>query len=414
MKATFLTKHMLPALASLSLLAASTASIATPKRRVSLGVDQLLTSKYIKLVEHKRVAIVANNASHDSDNLRDITLLAHNPHFKLVSIFTPEHGLNVNQDNGHISDSRDPITGLPVYSLYGQHRYPTSKELAHTDVILFDLQSVGLRYYTYISTLAHVMKMAKRYHKEVIVLDRPNPLGGQVVIGPLLDKDYIGKFTSYYNIPVRYGMTIGEVARYYNHYDHQHVDLKVVPMTGWNRSMLYNQTGLGWYATSPALRNFKQAFLYSIFGTLESTHLSFGLGKAAPQEYHLYGAPYISKSKAHVIVKRLQQLHLPGLRFKYAQWTPVGGNYRYQLCHGFYVDVTTYSKVKGFYSLVATLEVLHQELGNRLGLIGTDNMLGQRWVRRDIANNVPPTKIAALVALNNAPYIQKRNAILMY
>jgi uncharacterized protein YbbC (DUF1343 family) len=382
--------------------------------RTSLGVDQLLTAKYIRLVEHKNIAIVANDASRDSYNRRDITLLHQNPHIHLVSIFTPEHGLNVNKNNSHIKDSYDSVTGLPVYSLYGKHRYPTSKELANTDVIIFDLQSVGLRYYTYISTLAHVMKMAKRYHKELIVLDRPNPLGGKIVYGPLLDSDYVGKFTSFYNVPMRYGMTIGEVARYYNRYNNQHVDLKVIPMKYWKRSMLFNQTGLTWNATSPALRHFNQAYLYAIFGPLESTRLSFGLGKESPEEYHLFGAPYITKQQALHIAHRLQGLHLPGLKFRYAYWRPVGGNYRHRWCRGFHVDITNYNKIHGFHTLVATLEILHQELGNRLGIIGTDNMLGQRWVRRDIANNTPVNTITKQVRLEQTNYRTKRQHILIY
>ncbi|PHQ81556.1 MAG: hypothetical protein COB66_01955 [Coxiella sp. (in: Bacteria)] len=396
-------------------IAVTTLSFAAPaQKRVMLGVNQLLTHPYIAQLKGKRVAIVANNASRDSFGRRDITLLHNNPHIHLVSIFTAEHGLGVNLNNDHIGNSYDPITKLPVYSLYGHHRKPTRTELKNVDVILFDLQSVGLRYYTYISTLAKVMIMAKRYHIKVIVLDRPNPLGGNVVEGPMLDHDYIGWFTSYYDVPARYGLTIGELARYYNKFDHKHVDLDVIPMKGWHRDMLFNQTGIKWVPTSPALQTFKQTYLYSVFGTMEATNLSFGLGRAVDREYHYYGAPYITHREAHRIAHDLQKFHLPGLAFHYHSWRPVGGMYRYHWCHGIRVDVTDYNKVKSFYSLVATLEVFHRVLGHHLGLINADNMLGQRWVRRAIANNVAPVLIAKRVAAEDAVFKKKRQSILLY
>lgn len=384
------------------------------QHRVLLGVDNLMREPYIGFLAGKRVALVANDASRDSYGRRDITYLYHNRSIHLVAIYTPEHGLAVDKNSRHIRDGRDPITGLPVYSLYASHHRPLMELMSHVDVVVFDLQSVGLRYYTYISTMAEIINAAKKLHKEVIVLDRPNPLGGHIVDGPMLDPDFVGLFTSYVNIPVRYGLTIGELARYYNEYYHVNARLVVVPMTYWHRSMLYPDTGLAWVPPSPALQTFQQAYLYAVFGTMGSANVSFGLGHAVVQEYHYYGAPYIGYFQAHRMVRQLQAMHLPGLTFSYYAWRPTGGHYEYHWCRGVRVSIYNYHQVMGFYSLVAMLEVFHRNLGKRFGLIGTDDMLGQRWVRKAIANNVPPYEIVNRVNAQNLYYLRKRWHILLY
>ena len=381
---------------------------------VELGVDNLLTPEYIHLLAGKRVALVANDSSRDSYGRRDITLLYENRHIHLVAIYTPEHGLAVDKNSVHIHDGYDPITGLPVYSSYGSHHKPLKQLMSHVDVVVFDLQSVGLRYYTYISTMAKIINTAKELHKEVIILDRPNPLGGRVVDGPQLDPDFVGMFTSYYNIPVRYGMTIGELALYYNYYDHVNANVIVVPMRHWHRSMLFPDTGIRWVPPSPALQTFQQAYLYAIFGTMGSANISFGLGHAVVQEYHYYGAPYIGYFEAHRIVHQLNMMHLPGLRFSYQSWYPTGGHFEYQRCRGVRVSVTNYRQVMGFYSLVAMLEIFHNNVGNRLDLIGTDDMLGRRWVREAIAHDVPVYEIVNRVDSENISYLRKRWPVLLY
>lgn len=407
-------KHITSLLLALLLFSVSLVFAYPAHPKVELGVDNLMHQPYLNLLAGKRVALVANDASRDSEDRRDITSLYENPHIHLIAIFTPEHGLAVDKNSVHINDGFDPITHLPVYSLYGAHHRSLIKLMSHIDVVVFDLQSVGLRYYTYISTMAQIINTAKKLNKEVIILDRPNPLGGRIVDGPRLDPDFVGMFTSYYDIPMRYGMTMGELARYYNYYDHINAHLIVVPMTYWHRSMLFNDTGLTWVPPSPALQTFQQAYLYAIFGTMGSANISFGLGHAVVQEYHYYGAPYIGYFQAHRIVHQLRALRLPGLRFYYQSWTPTGGHYEGRLCRGVRVSIYDYHKVMGFYSLVAMLEVFHHNVGNKFGLIGTDDMLGRRWVRIAIANDVPVSEIVDRVNSDNLAFLRKRWRVLMY
>ena len=178
--------------------------------------------------------------------------------------------------------------------------------------------------------------------------------------------------------------------------------------------MLFPDTGIRWVPPSPALQTFQQAYLYAIFGTMGSANISFGLGHAVVQEYHYYGAPYIGYFEAHRIARQLRAMHLPGLSFSYQSWYPTGGHFEYQRCRGIRVTVTNYHQVMGFYSLVAMLEIFHNNVGDRLDLIGTDDMLGRRWVREAIEHDVPVDEIVNRVDSENISYLHKRWRVLLY
>ncbi len=226
---------------------------------VSVGIDRLFTPPFYQWVKRKNIALVTNLASRNQHGGTTFDLIRKNKKAHLRLVFTPEHGLEAKLDrkiNHQASHNK-----IKVISLYGGHRKPTKKQLKNIDVIVFDLQDVGLRYYTFIATLGLVMDAAAHYHIPMIVLDRPDPLGEHVITGDLLEKKWRHHFTSYFTLPMRYGLTMGELAEYNNHYNHVGTELQVVPLKGWSHNMLWPQTGLHWYAPSPALTTFQQVFL---------------------------------------------------------------------------------------------------------------------------------------------------------
>jgi uncharacterized protein YbbC (DUF1343 family) len=252
---------------------------------------------------------------------------------KLVALFSPEHGIRGAVDE-KVSDSRDEKTGLPIYSLYGERRTPSPKTLEGIDTLVYDIQDAGCRFYTYISTLGLVMEAAAENKIAVVVLDRPNPINGRDIEGPILDA---GKesFVAFHRLPVRHGMTVGELARLFNAErttrDGQPIrcQLEVIRMEGWRRSDFYDRGGLLWVNPSPNLRNLTQAYLYPGIGLLETTNLSVGRGTDQPFEW--FGAPWLDGVK---LAGALQELRLPGVRFVPMNLTPVSSVFKGQACGG--------------------------------------------------------------------------------
>ena len=233
---------------------------------------------------------MTNHTGVDAQGRRGVDLLASAPGVKLRAIFSPEHGLDGKVD-ANVPHGRDAATGLPVWSLYGPTRRPSSEMLAGIDTIVFDVQDVGARYYTYLATLVYVMEEAGRRGIAVVVLDRPNPITGRIVEGPVMDADLVS-FTGPYPIPVRTGMTIGEFARMVVGERKLPVSLTVVPLGNWDRGQWFDQTGLPWNNPSPNIRSTVQALLYSGIGLLEATNLSVGRGTEMP--FEVIGAPWIT------------------------------------------------------------------------------------------------------------------------
>lgn len=349
------------------------------KKNVQTGLDVLMSQNFQPLVG-KRIGLVTNQTGLSRNKQHIIDLLAHDSRFKLTKLFSPEHGIRGTEDD-LVNSAIDKKTGNPVFSLYGKHRKPTAKMLADVDVILFDLQDVGVRYYTYISTLALVMKAAKENNKLLIVLDRPNMIGGEQVEGPLLDKNQLGKFTSYYSLPTRYGMTIGELARLYNDYFNIHCHLQVIPMKNWHRKMYYDETGLTWINPSPNLKNLDAVIHYSGLGALEASSLSVGRGTSNP--FLKYGAPWIDEIK---LTKILNSHHLPGIYFKPIKFVPhaVKGmpSYPYvnQECHGFEPIILDRNQYKPITTAIHIMAVLEQLYPARAKIKNAASMLGERQI----------------------------------
>lgn len=284
-----------------------------------------------------RVGLVGNQTSVDGKGRRTADILAHVPGVRLTAIFSPEHGVKGDLDTTVIGDSRDEATGVPVFSMYGDtdaKRRPTHAELADIDVILYDIQDAGVRFYTYESTLGYFLEAAAREHKQMIVLDRPNPIGGSSVQGPVADAGR-ESFVSYWQTPVRHGMTVGELARMFNHERAIGAELTVVPMQDWMRGDWYDSTGERWINPSPNLRNLTEATLYPGIGMIESSNISVGRGTDTP--FELVGAPWID---GVTLAQYLNGREIDGVRFVPVDFMPRSAKYAQEQCSGVNIVLT--------------------------------------------------------------------------
>jgi len=309
---------------------------------VRSGLDVLLAERARRL-RGRRVALLAHQASVDGRLRHAAPLLADLRGVNLVALWAPEHGLwGAPQDHAHIRADRDPVTGLRVHTLYGERRHPTGAMLRETDVVVVDLQDVGAKYYTFIWTMALVMREAAAAGVEVVVLDRPNPLGGAIVEGNVPDPAY-ASFVGLYPLAIRHGMTIGEIARYLHATHDLRCRLDVVPMRGWRRRMLWEDTGLPWVPPSPNMPTPDAARVYPGGCLYEGTNLSEGRGTTRPFEW--VGAPYLD---ADEYAEGLDALGLPGVTFRPARFTPMFHKWAHRLCDGVQVHVTDAARFKPY------------------------------------------------------------------
>jgi len=299
---------------------------------VLTGIDVLERDSF-KQLAGMRLGLVTNHTGRDREGRQTIDVLSKAAGVKLVALFAPEHGIRGLADE-KISDSKDEATGLPIYSLYGETRRPTSGQLKDLDAVVFDIQDVGVRFYTYISTLGYLMEEAAKAHLPVFVLDRPNPIGGINVEGALADPDKLS-FTAYHMIPVRHGLTIGELAQLFNQQRKIGCDLRVIKMEGWQRSMWFDETNLTWINPSPNMRSLTEATLYPGVGLLETTNVSVGRGTDTP--FEVVGAPWI---KGPELADYLNRRSITGVRFVPLQFTPKSSVFKDVECGGVNIIVT--------------------------------------------------------------------------
>ena len=267
------------------------------------GIDILLRDS-LHLVQGKRVGLITNQTGIDASGASTIDRLASAPGVRLAALFAPEHGIRGLAAPGeHVGDTVDAATGLPIYSLYGTSRAPTAAQLARLDVLVVDLQDVGARTWTYVSTMVLALRAAAAAHRPVVVLDRPNPLGGCVVQGPILDTAY-ASYIGMLPVPLRHGLTMGELARFANARLAVGADLTVVPVRGWHRCDWFDRTGLRWIRPSPNLPDLEAAAWYPGTVLFEATNLSVGRGTDAP--FRQVGAPWL---KADALVREMRSRH---------------------------------------------------------------------------------------------------------
>lgn len=301
---------------------------------VALGIDQLL-DPYRHLIDHKRIGLISNYPMTDSQLVPVIDRLQEHPDTTLVRLFGPEHGvLNAAREGEHVPFAEDPHTGLPVISLYGDLKAPTPDMLEDLDALVIDLQDIGTRYYTNPSTLYYAVEAADTANIPLIVLDRPNPLGGQIREGRILDsacRSFVGMLP----VPVRHGLTFGEEARLIQCLYFPDAEVEVVPMSGWKRSMLWPETGLPFVPPSPNTTNFTMTLLYPGTCLFEGTNVSVGRGTPHPFEW--IGAPWVD---GHTLADWFNQQHLPGVVARPVYFTPARSLYTGDLVSGVQVHVT--------------------------------------------------------------------------
>jgi uncharacterized protein YbbC (DUF1343 family)/CubicO group peptidase (beta-lactamase class C family) len=300
--------------------------------KVLTGIDVLERDNF-KPLAGMRLGLVTNHTGRNREGRQTIDVLSKAPGVKLVALFSPEHGIRGLADE-KVSDSKDEATGLPIYSLYGETRRPKPEQLKDLDALVFDIQDIGARFYTYISTLGYLLEECAKAKLPLFVLDRPNPIGGLDVEGPIADGDKLS-FISYHTIPTRHGLTIGELAQLFNKQRNIGADLRVIKMEGWRRSMWFDETNLTWINPSPNMRSLTEATLYPGVGLLETTNVSVGRGTDTP--FEIVGAPWIQGDK---LAEYLNQRGVAGVRFVPVRFTPKASVFKDQECGGVNIIVT--------------------------------------------------------------------------
>lgn len=354
-------------------------------QKVKTGIE-VLKKQNFKILEGLRVGLVTNPTGVDNDLRSDVDILHAAKNVKLVALFGPEHGVRGNVHAGDaVANDSDPATGLPVYSLYGKYRMPSDEMLKNIDVLVYDIQDIGCRSFTYISTLANIMKAAARNHIKVVVLDRPNPLGGKKVEGCITEDDCIS-FVSQFKVPYVYGLTPGELARLLNDEGllGEKCDLEVVKMKGWKRSMTYGDTGLKWVLSSPHIPEASSAPFYTVSGIVgELDSINIGVGYTIP--FQTFAAPWI---KATELADRMNALRLPGYTFRPIYYSPFYSKYKGRQLQGVQVHFTNYRKARlcdvqfyilqELYKLYPNHDILKQA-GQRAGMF--DKVCGSKKIR---------------------------------
>ena len=360
----------------------------------------------------KRVGIITNQTGVDRSGRSAVDVLFASRKARLVAIFSPEHGFRGNAADGElISNSTDPVTGLPIYSLYGKTRRPTAAMLAGLDVLVFDIQDIGARFYTYLTTMALCMEEAAKYKLPFVVLDRPNPISGDVIEGPLLAMN-IQDFTGYFPVPVRHGLTAGEMALLHKDVRGVKVDLSVVKAQGWDRAMYYDQTGLTWVNPSPNIRGVDAAMMYPGIGGFEATNMAVGRGTDAP--FLWFGAPWLNAER---LVFTLNAAGLAGVRFHVQNKTPALDIYAGKLCHGVFMEITDRTAVRPMDIFVQAVCALRDRRYYR------DFRFNEADARLTAGNNVykaifeskdPAEKIILDFAAQSSDFVRRRQRYLLY
>ncbi|MHC8517695.1 exo-beta-N-acetylmuramidase NamZ family protein [Sporosarcina sp. ITBMC105] len=318
-------------------------------QQVQLGVD-VFFEQDLSSLKGKRIGLLTNQTGVNAELVSTIRLVHDHPDLHLVALFAPEHGLLTNAREGEkFTDAVHCSTGLPVFSLYGKTKKPTDAMMDAVDIVIFDMQDIGARYYTYMYTMAYMMQACARKGKRMIVLDRPNPIGGEAVEGNFIEEGFTS-FVGLYPIPNRHGMTIGELATYFNEVFGIHCQLDVIHMKGWKRNLYFHETGLPWVPPSPNTTTVQMMLLYPGTCLLEGTNLSEGRGTTQP--FEVIGAPFIDGEK---LQDRVNSLGIETIRARATAFTPTYQKYAGEHCEGIQLHVTEPRRIQPLHTFVTVL-----------------------------------------------------------
>jgi uncharacterized protein YbbC (DUF1343 family) len=376
-----------------------------PDADVLCGIDVLVRDGFEQL-EGRHVGLITNHTGLDRFGRSTIELLHEAPAVKLVALFSPEHGLKGVLD-ARVADSTDALTSLKVYSLYGKTQRPTAEMLEGIDTLVFDIQDIGTRFYTYIATMGLAMEEAAKHHIRFVVLDRPNPITGVRVFGPLNDRD--GQFTAYHRIPLVHGMTVGELARMFNVERNINADLHVIRLEGWRRSMWLDETLLPWVNPSPNMRSLTQATLYPAIGLIEACRISVGRGTDTP--FERFGAPWIDGRK---LAARLNSLGLNGIRFLPYRFTPDASQFKGEQCGGVQIVLTDRDEFDPLETGLSIVRELKDLFGESFDVDNVDRLLFNKDVLEKVKASTGPTHYRSLWQSELDEFMARRAKYLLY
>lgn len=387
------------------------ASGAAPRAGVAAGpvmngID-VLRAENFKPLQGRKVGLVTNHTGVALDGAATIDLLARAPGVTLVALFSPEHGIRGEADEA-VASARDEKTGLPIYSLYGASTRPTDQMLAGIDTVVFDIQDAGVRFYTYETTMAYVMEEAAKRKIGMVVLDRVNPIDGFTIEGPALDAAQ-RSFVGYFPMPIRHGMTLGELARMFNAENRIGADLTVVPVKGWRREEWFDETGIPWVRPSPNLRDMNEAALYPGVCLVEGTNVSVGRGTDSPFEQ--VGAPWIDGPR---LAAALNARRIPGVRFYPTSFTPSASAFKGERCGGVFIIVTDREALRTARLGVEIASAIYRQHGAAFEIDGMIRLIGSAKAIERIKGLEDPARIAASFAGDEGRFRLLRAKYLMY
>ena len=385
---------------------AAPARVAAGTPPVAAGIDVLQAEAFARLVG-KRVGLVTNHTGVARSGATTIDLLFKAAGVKLVALFSPEHGIRGTLDV-EVPAEKDEVTGLTIHSLYGRTVRPTDEMLQSIDTMVVDIQNIGARFYTYETTLSYVMEEAAKRKIAVVVLDRPNPINGFQIEGPTLDKDALS-FVGSFPMPIRHGLTMGELARLFNAEKKIGCDLTVVEMKGWRRDLWFDQTGLLWVNPSPNMRNQIQATLYPGIGAIEGTNISVGRGTDTPFEQ--VGAPWIDGIR---LAAELNARAIAGVSFYPLSFTPSSSKYKGERCQGIFIVVLDRAAVRPVRVGLEIAAAIYRLYPSQYKLDAAMSLLGSRDVLARVRNGEDPARIAASWAADEARWRLLRAPHLLY
>ncbi len=392
----------------------------TPYPRVLTGLDNI--QEYAELFRGKRVGIITNHTAVNSRGEHVIDVFDKMEGVTITALFGPEHGIRGHAEAGaKVRSDYDPTKGIPIYSLYGKTRKPTPEMLKDVDILVFDIQDIGVRYYTYIYTMGLAMEAAAEQGIPFVVLDRPNPLNGVAVEGNILKPEF-RSFVGLYPLPVRHGMTVGELARMINGEgwlaNGVHADLTVIPLKNWKRSQWFDQTGLKFIKTSPNMPDLETATVYPGICLLEGTNVSAGRGTNMP--FKIFGAPWVNSQK---LAKGMNLLNLPGVTFRDTTFTPVSlpgaalhPKFQDKLCRGLHIIVTDRDTFRPFLTgifLVNCLYRLHPD-SFQWRASHFDRLCGTDKIRQAIINHQDIKALPQSWQEDLKAFLKKRKKYLLY
>jgi uncharacterized protein YbbC (DUF1343 family) len=391
-----------------------------PKHKIKLGLEVLLTEK-ASLLAGARVGLICNPATVDHGFQHAADLFHAHPEINLTALFGPQHGIRGETQDNMIEwqSFRDPRTGVMAFSLYGETRQPTEQMLQDVDVLVFDVQDVGTRVYTFIYTMALAMQAAQQFGKRVVILDRPNPISGIGVEGSLLEAGH-ESFVGMYPIPMRHGMTVAELARLFNEEFGIGCELEVVPMQGWQREFWLDETDAPWVIPSPNMPTVETAVVYPGAVYVEGARISEGRGTTRP--FELIGAPYVN---AYEVATALNDLGLPGVYFRPHSFMPTFQKFGGKLCHGVQIHVLDRATFKPVITGIAVIKLIHDLYPNGFewqtppyeyvfDRYPFDVIAGTFKLREQIENGVSVEELAASWQADERRFTEQRAKYLLY